>query len=159
MDNATEISGTLTDLSNENPSLRSLITHYTSVSEGAKSAFTIHLLEDGRALIFDCEALGYPVLATTQKLAVAVPYVVMNALAIYLGTESELPSRDLATTWENPTAVYSQHLDPTERGPLVQTVGMRLDGFEIETRHLLPDVFERAQKPIRSRSAGRRRRR
>jgi hypothetical protein len=140
---ATQLAGVLTDL--EGRSLRSILTHRDTVSGGATIYFTVYLLDDGRLLIFDCEAFGYGVLETSNLLSCEVPFVILNGVAVYLGLEEGLSYDDCRPTWENPAVRFSEWLDPTAGGlRFGVVVRMRPGGFEYRTEYLRSDVLARA---------------
>jgi hypothetical protein len=132
-------------------SLRDLVAHKSGVVEGMATWFTIHYTQDqGRVmrLIFDCEALGYPLLGTAQRLAIEVPFIVLNVSAVYLGRAANLELGDLTPPWPNPAVAFSEYHDATGTGPLLTVVRRGLpNGFELTSDHLRPDVLAHA-KPV-----------
>ncbi len=140
---AAALAGVLTDL--EHTSLRSKVTHRETISAATTAAFTVHLLGDGRELLFDCEAFGFGVLSTTRTLATEVPFVVLNGTAQYLGVGDSLELSQLEPRWSNPTVRFSEWLDDSKRGPLLSVVSeMTPDGFGWRQEHLHAEVLEHA---------------
>lgn len=137
------LEGILTDIDGRK-SLRSLVAHQTSVVEGMRNGFTIHWLSARRVLIFDCEALGYPVLATSRLLAREVPFVVLNAVAIYLADDRTLSMSAFEPPWQNPTAVFTDYIDPKGNGPVLSVCRMNPDGFTMNRQHVRPAVLKQA---------------
>jgi hypothetical protein len=83
--------------------LRSKVAHHSSILEGREITFTTHFLSEEKRLIFDCEALGYPLLATSELLSTHIPFVVLNAVAIYSGMQSlrlDVGSQNLGTLFD-----------------------------------------------------------
>jgi len=148
LNEANRFPGVLTD-ENNGKALRSLVAHRMSISEGRETAFTVHFLEDGKRLIFDCEALKHPLLLTASKLAIDVPFVVQNAVAIYMGLNT-LPISTFKATWVNPTAVFSDHISKNESEPRFSVVGTNPDGVQMRSRHLVSSVLDYAFMPKES---------
>ena len=139
--------GILTKIDGSGISLRSLVTHRSSIAEGTTSAFTVQRLMDGRVLFFDCEALNYGVLATAHTLTSEVPFIVLNTLAIYLRDHAEVARLDRSAyepSWTNHAIVFSDLIDKDEAGPLFSVYKMIPDGFTCITRHLIRDVTDMA---------------
>lgn len=126
--------------------LRSLVAHRTSIPEGRETAFTVHFLEDGKRLIFDCEALKQPLLFTAAELTIDVPFVAINAVAIYMGI-SILPLTEFRMTWINPTAVFTDHISEDTSEPRFSVVRTNPDGIQLRTRHLVSSVHDFAFVP------------
>jgi hypothetical protein len=142
LDEVGPFGGLLTD-DGGTKALRSVVAHQRSLPEGREIAFTIHFLPDGRRLIFDLEALGRPLFATAQRLTTDVPFIMLNSVAIYMG-QPTLPRSEFRVTWANPTAVFSQHIDASGRGPRFTVASVYPSGFTLKTRHVLPSVFDHA---------------
>lgn len=142
LDAAPQIRGLLTD-EDGSTALRSLVAHRCSVPEGRQIAFTIHLLGGNRRLIFDCEALGRPLLASAEQLNRDVPFVVLNGVAIYMGLTA-LPRDDFVRTWQNPTCVFSDFVDDSGQGPRFSVGSMNPDGFIVKRRSLRPSVCDQS---------------
>lgn len=143
LDEAQALKGVLTDPEDApvGKSLRSLVAHYTSLQVEIKGAFTVTRLPNGRLLIFDCSALGHPVLATARRLAQDVPFVVLSAVATYLGEPSPLNRSGCQPTWRNPTVVFDDFIDEMRRGPIFDVAAAIPDGFTYRREHLKPDVL------------------
>jgi hypothetical protein len=139
LDEAPEIEGVLADPLGEK-SLRSKVAHYTSLQVGIRNAFTLTRLNDGRLLIFDCTALEYPVLATTRRLAQDVPFVVLSAVAVYLGEPISLTHAGCEPAWRIPTVVFDEFVDETRTGPIFAVSAPTPDGFKLRREHLRPEV-------------------
>jgi len=142
---ANRFGGVLID-ENKDKALRSLVAHRTSIPEGRETAFTIHFLGDGKRLIFDCEALRQPLLFTSYELSQDVPFVVQNAVAIYMGLNI-LPISEFKATWVNPTAVFSNYISGNESDPRFSVAGTNPDGIQLRTRHLVSSVLDYAFLP------------
>jgi hypothetical protein len=142
LDEAGPFGGLLTDEEGAK-ALRSVVAHQRSMPEGREIAFTIHILPDGRRLIFDCEALGQPLFATAQRLSMDVPFVMLNSVAIYMG-QPTLPHSEFRVTWVNPTAVFSEHIDASGHGLRLTVASVYPSGINLKTRHMLPSVFDHA---------------
>jgi hypothetical protein len=145
---ASRFGGILIDENNDK-ALRSLVAHRTSIPEGRETAFTIHFLKNGKRLIFDCEALKQPLLLTSYELSRDVPFVVQNAVAIYMGLNT-LPISVFKATWVNPTAVFSDHISENESDPRFSVAGTNPDGIQLRTRHLVSSVLDYAFMPKES---------
>ena len=124
-------------------SLRDRVAHYSSLLEGVERYFTLHCLEDGRLLLFDCEAFGYPVLATSRRLSQIIPFAVQNVVAIYLGLDA-LPLDEFAPSWPNPSVAYAEYVTEDPGGQVFGVVRMEPDGFRVEDKKLRPEVLTRA---------------
>src|SRR5688500_3026950 len=98
-------------------------------------------LADGHLLIFDCSALGYPVLATTRKLAQDVPFVVLSAVAAYLREPISLTLAGCEPAWQIPTVVVDEFLDETKTGPIFLVSAPTPDGFNWRQEHLRPEAL------------------
>lgn len=124
-------------------SLRSIVTHRASIIEGVSVVFTLQRLENGQYLAFDCEAFGYPILATSQSLATSVPFLVLNTVATYLQIEDVLPLESFQPNWNNLTTSFTQHIDLERKGPLV-AIGAKMisDGVQLRYEHLKPEVLK-----------------
>ncbi len=61
---------------------RDRLTHERSLMEGVNHYFTVHTIEPDKALIFDCEAFGFPVISTAWKLNQDLPYFLLNVLSL-----------------------------------------------------------------------------
>jgi hypothetical protein len=142
LDEAGQFGGLLTDEEGAK-ALRSVVAHQRSMPEGREIAFTIHILPDGRRLIFDCEALGQPLFATAERLSMDVPFVMLNSVAIYM-EQAILPRSEFRVTWVNPTAVFSQHIDAAGHGQRLTVASVYPSGITLKTRHMLPSVFDHA---------------
>jgi hypothetical protein len=138
----TAFDGVLVD-AEQRTSLRSKVAHYSSIPEGRQIAFTIHLMAEGKRLIFDCEALGRPLLGTSEVLSVQVPFVVLNALAIY-NDVAMVTLDDFEMTWSNPAVSFSKYRDATGTGPRFTVGNLVPGGFRVSTECLQPTVLERA---------------
>lgn len=123
--------------------LRAIVAHRSSVPESRQIAFTVHFLPENRRLIFDCEALGQPLLATAEQLATDVPFVVLNSVALYMGIEL-VPHGEFEPTWTNPTTVFSRHLDSSGSGPVFSVGSVYPSGVTVKNHALMPRVLERA---------------
>jgi hypothetical protein len=139
---APQIRGLLTD-EDGSRALRSLVAHRCSLPEGRQIAFTVHSLGGNRRLIFDCEALDRPLLASAQQLNRDVPFVLLNGVSIYMGLPA-LPREEFLPTWQNPTCVFSDCVDRSGQGPRFSVGSVNPDGFSIETRTLRPSVRDHA---------------
>ncbi len=138
LDEAGEFAGVLTD--DGSGALRSLIAHKSGIVEGSRNAFTVHGLGDGRLLIFDCEALGYPVVATSHALASQVPFLVINTLASYLDVD-RLDAAAFQPNWENSTAVFSDFVVQEPTDLLLFVCRMQPDGYSQDTQYLRTEVL------------------
>jgi len=145
----------LTD-ENGDKALRSLVAHRTSIPEGRETAFTVHFLENGKRLIFDCEALKQPLFYTAAELTSDVPFVVLNAVAIYMEINI-LPLTKFHLTWINPTVVFSHHISNDSSQPRFSVVRTNPDGIELRTRHLVSSVLDFAFVPTESLPANKKR--
>lgn len=144
--NATEISGTLVDIGGKT-ALRSRVAHLESTVVNAHHMFMLHRLEDGRILVFDCESMGYPVLGTSHRLALAIPYVVQNALAIYLGCR-QAPRDVFTPSWAIPVVTYSDYIREDGNGRDFTVIRADPEAFHLETMNLDVSVMDRAIEPL-----------
>ncbi|MCI0777532.1 MAG: hypothetical protein J4N95_05075 [Chloroflexi bacterium] len=143
---ASSLPGTLTDVDGAR-SLRSLVTHRTSITEGTTNAFTAHCLEDGQVLLFDCEAMGYPVLGTAHMLAKEVPAVVLLALSEYLEVDSTFGFSEFEPPWANLAVSFSEFVVSGGDGPLMFVCRMLPDGFSMHKERMNPGVLDLARQP------------
>jgi hypothetical protein len=145
---ASAISGILVDLDSRT-ALRSRVAHTTSIVENPLHIFSIHCLEDGRVLIFDCESMGYPVLGTSYSLSMVIPYLVQNALATYLGCGRAQKSA-FAPSWQNPLVAYTDYLSGSDKSREVSVFNVNPETIDIKTESLdqavLAKAFHRAAK-------------
>lgn len=140
-----EFDGVLVDAEGSK-ALRSIVAHYSSVAEGRQIAFTIHLIDKDRRLIFDCEALGRPLLATAERLGVEVPFIVLNVVAVYSGLAAVALER-FTSTWSNPSVSFTDYRD--DASALKFTVANMLpDGFSVSTYPLRREVLDSAIKSL-----------
>jgi hypothetical protein len=138
------LSGVITDLEKKT-SLRSLITHYSTVSAATSAVFCVHLLDGDRQLILDSESHGYGVFDTTWLLMEAIPFVALNGVAIYLGAPRRLEREQCQPRRTNPTTRVSDWFDESKTGPRLHYVRrMNPDGFEYSEEHVRPGIMDRA---------------
>lgn len=149
-----EITGTLVSDGN-GVSLRNAVAHRVSSPEIMEKGISIHLLDDGRLLAFDCELAGYPVVGTIYSLAQIVPYFILSAMKELLADLPDGPSQQwvrnanftssiFKPTWKNPFVHYSKFIDPANAGPRVSLIAFGPGGWHPHQEHLLPDVFTHA---------------
>lgn len=100
-------------------------------------------------MIFDCEALTQPLLLTASELARDVPFVVQNAVAIYMGLDI-LPITEFRATWVNPTVVFSEHISQNSSEPRFSVARTNPGVFELRSRHLVSSVLDYAFVPKES---------
>ena len=113
-----------------------------------KNVFTVHLIDERRRLIFDCEALGRPLLATAERLGIDVPFLVLNLVAIYSGAEV-VPLERFTSMWSNPSVAYSRYRDKESELKLT-VVNMLPDGFSVSTHSLKREVLDCAVESSQS---------
>ncbi len=155
LEEANRFGGVLID-ENNGKALRSLVAHRTSIPEGRETAFTVHSLKNGKRLIFDCEALKQPLLLTASELARDVPFIVQNAVAIYMGLDI-LPITEFRLTWVNPTVVFSKHISQNTSEPRFSVVRTNPDGIELRSSHLVSAVLDYAFVPKKSSTSDKKR--
>jgi len=142
LDRANTFDGVLVDAEGSK-ALRAVVAHYSSVPEGRQIAFTIHFIDDGRRLIFDCEALGRPLLATAETLGVHIPFLVLNSVATYSGVEG-VPLDRFTPMWSNPSVSFSHYRDNGGAALKFTVANMLPDGFSVTTQPLKREVIDRA---------------
>lgn len=143
LDTAHKFDGVLVDADDGATALRSVVAHYSSVPEGRHIAFTIHFITDDRQLIFDCEALGRPLLSTAETLGVHVPFLILNSVAVYTGM-SPLAMGAFTPMWSNPTVSFSEYRDDGPAGLRFTVANMLPNGVSVTTHSLKPEVLARA---------------
>jgi hypothetical protein len=141
---AVGLAGPLTDPTGER-SLRSLLAHRSSFSEGTRVLFWVMRLKDGRFLVFDCEVHHYSVFATFREIFKLVPFVVANGLLIYTGHDKQLSLSQFEPTWKVPFVRLSDYISESETGDLVP-VGVRFipNGIRTKSVYLGRSIFDRA---------------
>ena len=139
-------------------SLRDLVAHHHSLTEGSRTCFGITRLADGSALLVDCEIrlpgqpTPNPVLRTAHASVKWLSYLVLNCAAVLLKRATLNPD-DYDALWHNRTVVISNYLiQQPEGSPLgehwLHTVKtMTLDGFIFGTDNVTPAVFDQAVEP------------
>jgi hypothetical protein len=145
------IVGILTDLEGDRlgdyRSLRSKVAHRSSISEGSKVVFFAWRLEDRRFLFYDCESLGYPVIATSRILALEVPFIAINTIGIYLGGQNTLSHTTFDPPWTTPCVALSQYIISNEECPDCPLVGAPrfiINGVRLEWQHVKPELLQAA---------------
>ena len=136
--------GPLTDPTGKR-SLRSLLAHRSSFSEGTRVLFWVMRLKDGRFLVFDCEVHHYSVFATFREIFKLVPFVVANGLLIYTGHDKLLSLSQFEPTWKVPFVRLSDYISESEVGDLVP-IGVRFipNGIRTKSVYLDRSIFDRA---------------
>lgn len=143
LDAADKFDGVLVDSDDGATALRSLVAHYSSVPEGRQIAFTIHYISGDRQLIFDCEALGRPLLSTAETLGLHVPFLILGSVAVYAGI-SPLTLDAFTPLWSNPTVSFSQYRSDEPDALRFTVANMLPNGFSVTTHPLRAEVLEKA---------------
>jgi hypothetical protein len=134
----------LTDLDGEK-SLRSLVAHRSSIYEGISQSFTISRFKDRKFLAFDCESFGYPIVNTAHKLSLEIPFLILNAVAIYSGLHPALKIQEFTPQWDTQLVSYSDYIDSSKKGPLVCVASkMTRNGAQLRNEYVLSKIFENA---------------
>ena len=137
------INGSLVDLGEG--SLRSRVTHRSSLTEGVVSHFTILTRQRGRVLVLDCEAFGYGVLTQSRRLGVEVPFLVLNALKLYVDAPKPLTTGSFRRK-HLPVVRVSDFATDDETKPYVHLVKIEPGGAVVRQQHVDPAMFRLARK-------------
>lgn len=137
--------GTMTDLEDEK-ALRSRVAHRSSITEGVQTHLTIHMW-NGRCLVVDCEAFGRGVISTARALSYEIPYLVTNALRLYISGSKPISMSGFRVKEPFPVVVFQAALDPDEKGPTLEAYKLNKDGFTVQTSHIRPEILKLARRP------------
>ncbi len=139
----------------ESRSLRDLVAHYHSVTEGVRTCFGINRLNVNTILLLDCEVKlpgirkSIPVLHTSHESVKWLSYLILNCAAIFMKVET-LGVESYEPLWHNRTVVLSDFVssDPpgSPLGPhtLYSIRAMTLDGFVHAVDNVDPSIYELA---------------
>jgi hypothetical protein len=145
--------------------LRNAIAHRASSPELMDKGFSINWLEGGSLLAFDAELDGLPLLASVRELAKAMPYFTLQCIKTLLELAPEqshakawskgnaFTQAFFEPTWSNPFLHYSSLISPDDTGPLVSLLRWLPGGIQTHQRHLVPEVFSMATKPVTAEAA------
>ncbi|MCH7795178.1 MAG: hypothetical protein IH900_08580 [Proteobacteria bacterium] len=127
---------------------RDRLTHEQSLMEGINHSFTIHNLEPRKAIVFDCEAFGLPVLTTAWKLSKDLPFFILNLLSLEFAGWDKIDRSDFSPEWSNPAIDFREYLAEDDEGSLrFSLYRSQPKGFKIQEVSLRPEVLERAITP------------
>jgi len=125
-------------------SLRDLVGHKHSLSEGVETCFSIANVSPNRSLVFDCEVgllpgrKAVPILSSTHAIAQHLSFVVLSCLGVVL-EQAPLTLDAYAPTWTPLTSVRTAFLTDEPAGsPLGPTTLLTV-------RRMTPSGFETAQ--------------
>lgn len=138
-------------------SLRDLVSHKHSITEGSETCFTVTFLPGTRAILFDCETLlpqqteATALFAASQEAARYLSFVVLNCLSVLVGIPT-LPLTDYDPTWQNLAVAYSDFVldepDDSPLGPYAMPIARRMtpDGSEMKLRNMNPAILTHVLK-------------
>lgn len=142
--------------------LRNYIAHENSVLGLSSYVFSAHCISPTQALIFDCEieitstSTGqrklFPISTTTEKIVSYVTWIVCRTAICYLSRSkhgailynpASIPGwgpDKFFPIWENPLAIFSEHISDDRSHPRYSVAKVTWDGFVTQTEHLQPNV-------------------
>jgi len=127
---------------------RDRLTHEQSLVEGVNHHFTIHNLEPRRAVVFDCEAFGLPVLTTAWKLSRDLPFFVLNLVSLEYAGWDKISRSDFSPKWNNPTIHFKEYLAKDDESSIRFLLWRsQPGGFSTQEVSLRPEVRGRAITP------------
>jgi len=127
--------------------LRDFVAHKGSASEIMNRCFSIYYFGQNRVLISDCEvgdAQGsMPVLKTSHKLCIDLPYVVLNSLAVACDLKT-VSRKWFSPRWQLVSVVFSDFVTSQDTGFQLQvTKRMTPSGFEAATQNVKGTLFKK----------------
>lgn len=141
-----EFQGILIDSKDGKTGLRSLLAHSRSTGESLTHVSTVHRGPDGGILRFDLELSRIGVLSTSWALNRAIPFVIMNLVALYSEFDRTLTLKACEPTWQPRCIGLSSFIDSTGKGPRFTTLKTNACAFELITHHVKEELFTHAQK-------------
>jgi hypothetical protein len=133
--------GLIIDTESGEKSLRSHLIHKSTSGENSTCTFTIHSAPGNKAIRFDFEVKGNPIIGSAWKLSKYVPFLALNLLGIYLNLEDGVTLDQCTPIWKNELKCFTQLIDESESGPEFTMMKMNPSGIEINTRHLKEGVL------------------
>jgi hypothetical protein len=133
--------GLIVDTEGGEKSLRSHLIHKSTSGENSTCAFTIHSAPGNRAIRFDFEVKGNPIIGSAWRLSQYVPFLALNLLGTYLSLEGGVTLDQCTPIWKNELKCFTQFIDESESGLKFTMIKMNPSGVEINTRHLKEAVL------------------
>jgi len=133
--------GLLVDNEDGAKSLRSHLIHKSTSGENSTCAFTIHSAPGNKAIRFDFEIRGTPIIGSAWKLSKYIPFMALNLLGIYLSLDAGVPRDECVPVWKNELKCFTEFIDGSACGPKFTMMKMYPSGVEINTRHLKESVL------------------
>lgn len=133
--------GLIVDTDDGEKSLRSHLIHKSTSGENSTCAFTIHSAPGNKAIRFDFEVKGNPIIGSAWTLSKYVPFLALNLLGIYLGLDNGVALDECTPIWKNELKCFTQFIDESATGPEFSMMKMHPSGVEINTRHLNESVL------------------
>lgn len=133
--------GLIVDSENGEKSLRSHLIHKSTSSENSTCTFTIHSAPGNKAIRFDFEVKGYPIIGSAWLLSKYVTFIASNLLGIYLGFDNGVTLDECTPAWKNELKCFTQFIDESASGPKFSMLKMHPSGVEINSKHLKESVL------------------
>ena len=143
-------------------SLRNRLAHLSSFPEMLGGILTIHVLEDGRSIVFDHDLAGFPLFSTAYNIGGAMPYLslaMMSAMFVFDAEGTPLPGaeelqelnvEDFSPEWFNPAVDRSLFTAPEGTGTAVTFFMPGIQSTRLDTVHLRDEIFAHARPSKRS---------
>ncbi len=125
-------------------SLRSHVIHKSTACENAISLFTLHCVGPNKRIAFDSILDDYAILKTSQNLGRGLPFVILNALSLYLGMDRTLSLNDFALGWETQMVDYRDYISECSDAKRFTISNIYPSGIKSFTVSLNPEIKEKA---------------
>lgn len=135
--------GVLIDIGTKK-SLRSHFIHKSTASENARSLFALHCVGPNKQIAFDSILGDYAIFKTSQNLGKAIPFVILNALSLYLGMDRTLSLNDFTLEWETQMVDYRDYISECSDAIRVTLYNIYPSGFTPFPVSLNPEITKKA---------------
>ena len=125
-------------------SLRSHVIHKSTASENARSLFALHCVGPNKRIALDSILDDYAILKTSQNLGKAIPFVILNALSLYLGMDQTLSLNDFTLKWETQMVDYSDYISECSDAIRVTIYNIFPSGCTLSPVSLNPEITKKA---------------
>ena len=125
-------------------SLRSHVIHKSTASENARSWFTFHCIEPNKRIALDSILDDYAIFQTSQDLGKSLPFVILNALSLYLGMNRTLSLNDFTLKWETQMVDYRDYISECSDAIKFTIYNTYSSGFTLYPVSLNPEICKKA---------------
>ncbi len=125
-------------------SLRSHVIHKSTASENARSLFALHCVGPNKRIALDSILDDYAIFKTSQNLGKALPFVILNALSLYLGMDRTLSLNDFVLGWETQMVDYRDFISECSDAKSFSIYNTYPSGCQLFPVSLNPEIRKKA---------------